>query len=43
MASAAAQRLIARTLLSLPAPLLRLMAGGGVVMEGVSDAASVQG
>lgn len=34
MASAAAQRLIARTLLSLPAPLLRLMAGGGVVYRG---------
>lgn len=34
MASAAAQRLIARTLLSLPAPLLRLMAGGGVVYKG---------
>lgn len=34
MASAAAQRLIARALLSLPAPLLRLMAGGGVVYKG---------
>jgi len=34
MASAAAQRLIARTLLSLPAPVLRLMAGGGVVYKG---------
>lgn len=34
MASAAAQRLIARTLLSLPSPLLRLMAGGGVVYKG---------
>ncbi|MBJ7410918.1 MAG: alpha/beta hydrolase [Phenylobacterium sp.] len=34
MASAAAQRLIARTILSLPAPLLRLMAGGGVVYKG---------
>ncbi|HET6971430.1 MAG TPA: alpha/beta hydrolase [Phenylobacterium sp.] len=34
MASAAAQRLLARTLLSLPAPLLRLMAGGGVVYKG---------
>ncbi|TAJ68932.1 MAG: alpha/beta hydrolase [Phenylobacterium sp.] len=34
MASAAAQRLIARTLLSLPAPILRLMAGGGVVYKG---------
>lgn len=34
MASAAAQRLIARTLLSLPAPVLRLMAGGGVVYRG---------
>lgn len=34
MASAAAQRLAARTLLSLPAPLLRLMAGGGVVYKG---------
>jgi acetyl esterase/lipase len=31
MASAAAQRLVARTLLSLPTPVLRLMAGGGVV------------
>jgi acetyl esterase/lipase len=34
MASAAAQRLVARALLSLPAPLLRLMAGGGVVYRG---------
>ncbi|MBW8815100.1 MAG: alpha/beta hydrolase [Caulobacterales bacterium] len=34
MASAAAQRLAARALLSLPAPLLRLMAGGGVVYKG---------
>jgi acetyl esterase len=34
MASAAAQRLIARTLLSLPGPILRLMAGGGVVYKG---------
>jgi len=34
MASAAAQRLVARTLLSLPSPLLRLMAGGGVVYKG---------
>jgi len=34
MASAAAQRFIARTLLSLPAPILRLMAGGGVVYKG---------
>lgn len=34
MASAAAQRLIARTLLSLPSPILRLMAGGGVVYRG---------
>jgi acetyl esterase/lipase len=34
MASAAAQRLIARTLLSLPAPILRLMTGGGVVYKG---------
>jgi acetyl esterase/lipase len=34
MASAAARRLIARTLLSLPAPLLRLMSGGGVVYKG---------
>lgn len=32
--AAAAQRLAARTLLSLPAPLLRLMAGGGVVYKG---------
>ena len=34
MASAATQRFIARTLLSLPAPILRLMAGGGVVYKG---------
>ncbi|WP_411287043.1 alpha/beta hydrolase [Phenylobacterium sp.] len=34
MASAATQRLILRTLLSLPAPLLRLMSGGGVVYQG---------
>ncbi len=34
MASAVAQRVIARTILSLPAPLLRLMAGGGVVYKG---------
>ncbi|MBU1378915.1 MAG: alpha/beta hydrolase [Alphaproteobacteria bacterium] len=34
MASAAAQRLIARTILSLPSPILRLMAGGGVVYKG---------
>jgi acetyl esterase len=34
MASVAAQRLIARTLLSLPTPILRLMAGGGVVFKG---------
>ena len=33
-APAAAQRLIVRTLLSLPAPILRLMAGGGVVYKG---------
>ena len=33
-ASVAARRLVARTLLSLPAPLLRLMAGGGVVYRG---------
>ena len=34
MASAFAQRLIARTLLSLPTPILRLMSGGGVVYVG---------
>jgi acetyl esterase/lipase len=34
MASAAAQRFLARTILSLPAPVLRLMAGGGVVYKG---------
>lgn len=34
MASVAIQRLIARTVLSLPPPLLRLMAGGGVVYKG---------
>lgn len=34
MASAAAQRLIARAMLSLPAPILRLMAGGVVVYRG---------
>ena len=34
MASPATQRLIARKLLSLPAPVLRLMAGGGVVYQG---------
>jgi acetyl esterase/lipase len=34
MASAGAQRFIAQTLLSLPAPLLRLMSGGGVVYQG---------
>jgi acetyl esterase/lipase len=34
MASVAARRLVVRTLLSLPAPLLRLMAGGGVVYKG---------
>lgn len=33
-ASPATQRLVVRTLLSLPAPLLRLMAGGGVVYQG---------
>jgi len=33
MASAAAQRLVARTILSLPTPALRLMAGGGVVYK----------
>jgi acetyl esterase/lipase len=31
MAAPAVQRLVARTVLSLPAPLLRLMSGGGVV------------
>jgi acetyl esterase/lipase len=34
MSSAATQRFIAQKLLSLPAPILRLMAGGGVVYEG---------
>lgn len=34
MASASTQRLIAHTLLKLPAPVLRLMAGGGVVYLG---------
>lgn len=34
MASPAAQRAIANLILSLPAPLLRLMAGGGVVYQG---------
>lgn len=34
MASAATQRFIARKLLSLPAPILRLMSGGGVVYQG---------
>ena len=33
-ASPAAQRLVLKTLLSLPAPLLRLMSGGGVVYQG---------
>ncbi|MEW5688066.1 MAG: alpha/beta hydrolase [Pseudomonadota bacterium] len=33
MASAAVQRFIARALLSLPSPLLRLMSGGGVVYK----------
>lgn len=33
-ASPAAQRLVVRTLLSFPAPILRLMAGGGVVYKG---------
>lgn len=33
-ASTAARRLVLRTLLSLPAPILRLMAGGGVVYQG---------
>lgn len=34
MASVATQRFIAHKLLSLPAPILRLMAGGGVVYQG---------
>jgi len=34
MASAAAQRVIARTILSLPAPVLRLMSGGGSLYKG---------
>ena len=34
MASIAVQRAIVRTILSLPAPLLRLMSGGGVVYRG---------
>ena len=34
MAPAAAQRFLVRTILSLPTPLLRLMAGGGVVYKG---------
>ncbi|MFN3512148.1 MAG: alpha/beta hydrolase [Phenylobacterium sp.] len=34
MADASARRWFARTLLSLPAPILRLMAGGGVVYKG---------
>src|SRR3569623_2041861 len=34
MPSPAAQRMVVRKLLSLPAPLLRLMAGGGVVYQG---------
>ena len=34
MAQAAAQRLVSRALLSLPAPVLRLMAGGGAVYRG---------
>ena len=34
MASAATQRLAARLLLSLPAPILRILAGGGVVYRG---------
>lgn len=34
MASVAVQRALARILLSLPAPLLRLMSGGGVVYRG---------
>jgi acetyl esterase/lipase len=33
-AAVAAQRIAARTLLSLPAPILRLMAGGGVAYQG---------
>jgi acetyl esterase len=33
-ASAAAQRLVARTILSLPSPILRLISGGGVVYKG---------
>ena len=33
-ASPAAQRLVLKTVLSLPAPVLRLMAGGGVVYQG---------
>ena len=34
MAAAAAQRVMARTVLSLPPPLLRAMSGGGVVYKG---------
>jgi acetyl esterase/lipase len=34
MASAATQRMMVRTLLSLPRPVLRLMSGGGVVYQG---------
>src|SRR5450755_3606764 len=34
MPSAATQRLIVRKLLSLPTPVLRLMAGGGVTYQG---------
>jgi len=34
MANMATQRLMLRTLLSLPAPVLRLMSGGGVVYQG---------
>lgn len=34
MANASVQRLILKTLLSLPAPILRLMSGGGVVFQG---------
>jgi acetyl esterase len=34
MARGAAQRRVVRTLLSLPAPMLRLMSGGGVVYQG---------
>ncbi|HEX5263758.1 MAG TPA: alpha/beta hydrolase, partial [Phenylobacterium sp.] len=34
MASPGTQRLVVRTLLSLPAPVLRLMSGGGVVYQG---------